>query len=137
MIVVDTNILTYLCLQNRYVEAVGELMRKEPTWCAPILWRSELRNVLIGYVRRGELVLERAMTMQAETEAFLHGNEHMPDSRDVLKLAQASGCTAYDCEFVALAETLGVPLVTSDMRVLKAFPEIAITPAEFTQRDRA
>ena len=41
------------------------------------------------------------------------------------------GCSAYDCEFVALALDLKVPLVTSDKKVLKAFKGTAIALHEF------
>lgn len=126
MIVVDTNILLYLCLRKEHIEPVNDLMRNEPVWCAPFLWRSEMRNVLTGYIRRGEVALQHAMAMQEETEELLQGNEHHIDSRDILELAHTSGCTAYDCEFVALAKELGIPLVTMDRQILQAFPDIAV-----------
>ena len=40
-------------------------------------------------------------------------------SRDVLKLARDSDCSAYDCEFVVLANSLDVKLMTMDKKVLK------------------
>lgn len=55
------------------------------------------------------------------------GAEHEVDSRLVLELVRDSDCPAYDCEFVALAMTLGVKLVTMDARLLKAFPKHAVT----------
>jgi predicted nucleic acid-binding protein len=41
---------------------------------------------------------------------------------DVLRLSQESNCSAYDCEYVALAEFLDVVLVTADGKLAKAFP---------------
>ncbi len=52
------------------------------------------------------------------------------DSYEVLHLAQISHCSAYDCEFVALARRLDVPLVTADKQILKAFPLIALSLAK-------
>jgi predicted nucleic acid-binding protein len=45
----------------------------------------------------------------------------------VLELVRDSNCTAYDCEFVALAMRLGVKLATMDAKILKAFPQHVIT----------
>ena len=53
----------------------------------------------------------------------MHGNEHEVDSRRVMELVRDSSCTAYDCEFVALAIRLGVKVVTMDKQLLKAFPQ--------------
>jgi predicted nucleic acid-binding protein len=48
----------------------------------------------------------------------------------VLTLALESGCSAYDCEFVALAKQLGVKLVTEDAKLRRAFPRWTVGLAE-------
>jgi predicted nucleic acid-binding protein len=53
------------------------------------------------------------------------------DTNRVLRLAMESRCSAYDCEFVALAQDLGIPLVTVDRRLLNAFPSIAVSIHNF------
>ena len=125
MIVVDTNILAYLYLPGEFTAAAETLLESDPEWNAPILWRSEFRNILAGYMRRGMLTFDQACSIQQEAEGLLEGAEHEPASRSVLDLVAASNCSAYDCEFVALADTLGVPLYTMDSKVLAAFPMIA------------
>lgn len=122
MIVVDTNILAYALLPYEQSEQADTLFRRDPEWAAPILWRSEFRNLLAGYLRRKTLTFDEALKVQAEAEALLAGNEHEADSRRVLELVRDSDCTAYDCEFVSLAMRLGVKLVTMDSKLLKAFP---------------
>jgi len=125
MIVVDTNILAYLYLPGEFTEAAEALLESDPDWVAPILWRSEFRNILAGYVRRGSLGFDQALAIQEEAESLLAGAEYEVDSRSVMMLVKDSDCSAYDCEFVALARQLGTSLVTMDSKLLRAFPQIA------------
>ena len=125
MIVVDSNVLAYLYLPGEFTDAAERLLEDDPDWHAPILWRSEFRNILAGCMRRGALALEQAQAIQREAESLLDGAEHEPESRRVLELVRGSDCSAYDSEFVALAESLGAQLVTMDGKLLRAFPAIA------------
>jgi predicted nucleic acid-binding protein len=125
VIVVDSNILAYLHLGREHHSAAASLLRQERDWAAPLLWRSEFRNVLTGCLRRGELRLVEAVSTQAEAEDMMRESEFAVDSELVLQLAHESACTAYDCEYVALAMRLGVKLVTMDKQILRAFPQIA------------
>lgn len=123
MIVVDTNVLAYLYLPSEHSVRAEALLERDPDWAAPVLWRSEFRNLLAGYMRRKTLTFEQARDLQAEAEDLLAGNEHEVSSQRVLELVRDSDCTAYDCEFVALALKLGTKLVTMDTKLLKAFPK--------------
>ncbi len=123
MIVVDTNILAYLLLPYDHSAQADALFKRDAEWAAPILWRSEFRNLLAGYLRRKTLLLDEILKVQSEAEALLAGNEHEVDSRRVLEFVRDSDCSAYDCEFVVLAERLGVKLVTMDKKILRAFPQ--------------
>ncbi len=127
MIVVDTNILAYLYLPTEHTQKVEALLAKDPEWIAPTLWRSEFRNVLALYLRKNLLTFDQALEIQNEAEALLQNNEFIVTSFDVLQLVQNSECSAYDCEFVALAQNMNVQLITMDKKVLKNFPETAIS----------
>lgn len=126
MIVVDCNILAYLHLPSELSEQAEQLLAKEPHWVAPVLWRSEFRSVLALYLRKNMLTLEQAYAIQTSAETLLAGSEYEVPSLDVLRLVAGSACSAYDCEFVALAKQLNAKLVTADRKVLKEFPDIAV-----------
>lgn len=126
MIVVDTNVLAYLYLPTEHTRKAEALLERDPDWVAPVLWRSEFRNILAGYLRRKALTFDDAIKLQAEAESLMAGSEHGLDSRRVLELVRDSDCSAYDCEFAALAIGLGVKLVTMDARLLRAFPKHAV-----------
>ena len=125
MIVVDTNIIAYLLIPGPWTEAAEDLLQSEPVWAAPPLWRSELRNILAGYLRRGTLSFEQTVALQSTAESLLAGHETSVDSRAVLELVRGSNCTAYECEFVALARQSGSVLYTLDAKLLAAFPDTA------------
>ena len=125
MIVVDTNVIAYLWLPGVRTAAAERLLKRDPDWNAPLLWRSEFRNVLAGYLRRRTVKLETALQIADGAEEQMRGREFSVPSAQVLARAEESGCSAYDCEFVVLAEELGVSLVTTDVKLLKSFPSVA------------
>lgn len=129
MIVVDSNVLIYLYLPTEYTANAEALLERDPEWAAPILWRSEFRNVLAGYMRRKAITFDQACALQSEAESLLAASEFEIDSRAVLELVRDSDCSAYDCEFIALATQLNTKLVTMDKKVLRAFPKRAVALA--------
>jgi predicted nucleic acid-binding protein len=126
VIAVDTNVLAYLLIPGLFTDQAEATFRRDPEWMAPLLWRSEFRNVLLSYIGRGEMSTNHAVMLAATAEHLMQGGEYTLPTEMILELAAQSGCSAYDCEFVALASTLDVTLVTSDRRILQTFPEVAV-----------
>jgi predicted nucleic acid-binding protein len=130
MIVVDVNILLYSYFPSDYTNEVDSLFKKDPDWMAPPLWRSEFRNVVARYIRSG-LAYEQVFEIVDLVEQFMDGNEIPVTSREVMPLVNESGCTAYDCEYVAAALKRSVPLITFDRELLRKFPGIAFSVGEY------
>jgi predicted nucleic acid-binding protein len=131
VIVVDTNIIGYLYLTSDRSAQAEQALVKDPHWSAPILWRSELRNVLALYIRQNYLSLAEAQQIMEEASGLMRDREYEVSSHQVLSLVAASTCSAYDCEFVALAKDLNTSLVTIDQQILNQFPAIAISLEAF------
>lgn len=125
MIVVDTNVISYLLIAGRFTSEAEQAARKDQ-WCAPLLWRSEFRNVLAFYLRRNALTLENARQRMDAADRLLWGREFTVRSSTVFDCIAQSKRSAYDCEFVALAMDLGVCLVTTDGLLADEFPGAAI-----------
>lgn len=130
MIVVDTNVLAYLWLPSPETSFAEQLLRVDPEWCAPLLWRSEFRSVLAGLMKQGHMSMDAAVRTVVDVERQMGGREYAVPADKVLRAAIGSGCSTYDCEFVVLATELGVPLVTADRQVLRAFPAVAVSLAD-------
>jgi predicted nucleic acid-binding protein len=131
MIVADTNLIAYLYLESPHSRQAERALLKDAHWAAPLLWRSEFRNVLALYVRKRWLSLGESQRIMNEALGLMEEQEYEVDSQQVLRLVASSTCSAYDCEFVALAQELGVRLVTQDRQLLNDFPDVAVSLEAF------
>lgn len=127
----DTNVIGYLYLTSERSPQAEQALVKDAEWAAPLLWRSEFCNVLALYIRKQILSLEDTQQIMKEAIGLMQDQEHKVSMLQVLRLAASSNCSAYDCEFVALAQDLGVHLVTVDREVLRQFPDIAVSLEAF------
>lgn len=131
MIVADTTLISYFTIEGDLTEAAVAVREKDPAWAAPLLWKSEFANVLWLYVRRGTFELDLALEHLDTAQDLVAERAYAVAIAEALRLGADSGCTTYDCQYVALARQLEVPLVTHDQEVLSAFPDIAMHPDDF------
>ena len=136
MIVTDAALITWFAVRDVNSELADAVCEADPVWVAPLLWRSEVRSALVKYVQHAGMSLESALLALQTAEEIIGGREYRVSSEQVLELAAQSRCTAYDCEYVALARELEVPLVTADKEILKAFPKIAVSLEKFAKKKR-
>ena len=134
MIVADVNLISYFWLKGEYSDIAEKVYMKDPRWISVPLWKSEFRNVLAGYLRKNLLSLELAADVIQKAENQLKDNEYGVSSVEVLRLIGKSKCSAYDCEYVALAEYFGVKCVTSDKMILNQFPDKTVSIREFSEK---
>ena len=133
MIVVDTNVIGYLFLSSEQSLSAEQALKKDSEWAAPILWRSEFRNVLALYLRKNLVTLQQAQSIMNSALELIRGREYEVSSFEVLRLASESKCSAYDCEFIAAANDLKVSLVTVDRQLLREFPSVAVSLKSFIE----
>ncbi len=131
MIVVDTNIISYLYISSERSQQSENLLSFDSNWVAPILWRSEFRNVLAQYLRKNLLNFDEVLLIIQQAEELLTDHEYEISSAHIMQLVKSSQCSAYDCEFIALAQYLDVPLITADKKILREFPEITSTASSY------
>jgi predicted nucleic acid-binding protein len=133
VIVVDTNVICYHWMASPFSELAERAFAKDPDWIAPLLWRSEFRNVLAAALRHKLIAADVTFDIVAKAEKQLAGREFLVSSPAVMRLVASSHCSAYDCEFVALAEEHRVSLVTVDRQILRNFPRHAISLQKFVR----
>lgn len=131
MIVADTTLIAHLYIDGDFSLMARQVFQRDSDWIAPAVWRSEFRNVLANHLRVGMISIEQAKLAMNSAEYQLNDGTYQVQSDAVLDLVATTKHSAYDCEFVVLAQARGTRVVTSDRRMLKIFPSVAISPAEF------
>lgn len=128
MIVVDTNVITYLVLKGDYSKECSDLFMHDPEWAAPRLWRDELCNVLATYERQGLLNRDHALEAFADAEAVIGDHQYDIRPERILSVAARTQCSGYDSQYIALAEDLGTNVFTFDKKIISAAKGIALRP---------
>jgi len=133
MIVVDTDVISYFWLQMTADRpaAARATRERDADWVVPRLWRSEFRSVLRGYMTRDLMTLGEAKRFHRKAREDLRDREYEVSADAVLRLVDETGHSAYDCEYVALAQRLDVTLVTGDQQVVDHFPDTAVLLEDF------
>lgn len=134
---IDTHLAVCLLLPGNANQRAEELLVRDSRWVVPGLFFSEFKSVLSGLLQQGAMNLNDAIAYVNEAERVLERAPFSPDHGRILALSLSSGCPAYACEFVALAEMLEVPLVTVDPQVLQAFPQLAMAPSAYLNQSAA
>ncbi|WP_419997016.1 type II toxin-antitoxin system VapC family toxin [Streptomyces boninensis] len=120
MIVLDCSALVH-CLTGRTLqgERIAERIARERVLAVPHLLDAELASALLGMARRGKLNRGQVDQAMADYRLMpLRRHELNPLWERVSELS--AGLSVYDAHYVALAEGLGAPLVTSDARIAKS-----------------
>ncbi len=95
MIVVDTNLLIYLYVHGQHTVRAEAVLARDPRWVAPLLWRSEFRNVLAGLVRRRAMGLADALRIVSDAETswdWLLAPAVRPTTVSLPRSRRTSGC---------------------------------------------
>jgi predicted nucleic acid-binding protein len=131
MIVVDANVVTYHLLRaDPFADEVTRLAETDPDWVAPTLLRSELRNVLALQHRERGLSVREAKRLLRQAEALFDEALFEVDGERVLDLVAQSELSAYDCEYLVLAQRLNTSLVTYDTAIQDSLSTIAYAPSD-------
>ena len=132
MIVVDVNVIVYLLTETPQRELARRVHERDADWLVPPLWRQEMLNVLATLTRQDVLEVSSALTVWRNALALLGSREQQPDMEQALSLAIEHGVSAYDAQYVSLAKSLGVQLVSEDNKLQRLLPDCVISMVAFT-----
>ena len=131
MIVVDANVVAHFFIEGGKSVLARRVREQDSHWIVPEIWRHEFLNILVSSCLFADLPREAAGRIWKDAEELLRGSVYEPSMQDVLFAAVERSTTAYDAEYVVLAQAKGVKCVTEDVPLQKAFSESAISMAVF------
>jgi predicted nucleic acid-binding protein len=124
MIVVDTNVVAYLLIQGEKTSLAQQVYARDREWIVPALWQHEFLNVLASFVRSGGGDSATAANAWQEAVGLLGARQWDIAFMDALTVAVEHDISAYDAQFVVLAQSAAAPLISEDGRLQKRFPQI-------------
>jgi len=134
MIVIDANILIYSLIEGEQSALVHKLREQDSDWRTTALCLHEILNVLATYQRRGVLTLAQCRKLLDHAERFIEVAQSEVEMAAALAIAAKYSITGYDAQYVALAQSLNVPLLTEDRKLRGAVPGIAFSMQGFFAR---
>ena len=134
MIVVDTNVLVYATVQSPQTASAQQVAVLDSNWVVPPLWRFEFTSAITTLVRGRALNETQAIKAIGAADQLASGREMEVEQLAAFRAAIRYDLSAYDGQYIALAERLNVQCVTGDARMLRNVPIVAVSVADFVQR---
>jgi predicted nucleic acid-binding protein len=131
MIVVDANVVVAFLLDSPFAPNARAVRARDATWVTPPLCRTEVLNALLQETKARKITMRDALNAAETAAHLLWDRADGCEPSTVLTTAHSSGLTTYDANYVVLARSLGVPLVTEDKQILRACPDVARSMDQF------
>lgn len=120
MIVIDATVVPYLFIEGELTAAARELYRTDHVWVTPPIINHELLHLLARLgVTEGE---EVAVRLWKEIRTAMGGNQQVPEPARSLRIGMRHGIGGNEAQYLCLAESLDLPLVSEDPALKDRFP---------------
>ncbi len=118
MIVTDANVIAYWLIEGDYTALARQLYEVDPVWIVPTLCRHELANVITSYVKHDAMAVIKVPALWQSLMLLIRGREYEVDLDHVIALAVEKNLSAYDAQYLYLAMSQGISLVTQDKKLM-------------------
>ena len=111
-------------IEGEKTAAARDLWRRDPDRRLPALWRHEYLNMLATFTREGGATISEAQTLWRRGIEMFGPREQGVDMESTLVFATENRISAYDAQYIALAQQPQSIRVTEDGRLLRTFPAL-------------
>ena len=137
MIVVSTELVAALYVPGELTPAAEGVLRRDPAWASPMIWRALLPLHLTPAIRSGALPRDAVERIVAAAPRLFLGREFPAPLENNMEVVLGSGVSALMAPFVTLAKGLRLRLVTTDASTLADFPGLAVAAGAFADGSAA
>ena len=131
MIVVDANVVVYAVFRTPEFPLVEKLLAADDDWRLPKLWLHEFASAATTFVRVGQADLRQASAAIDAAVSLVAGRDEDVDLHASIETAIRLDLSAYDAQYVVLAQTHGVRLVTADQKLIRNAPGAAVALRDY------
>ncbi len=136
MIVLDTNIIAYAFINGRYTVQAIDCIQSAKDWIVPPVLQHEITNILVSYGRFKGFSQKECSEILRDIFHFVQSRRIAPVDHDaVMRFSIKNNVSAYDGEFIWLAQANETILITEDSELRKAFPNIAKSLNDYLRND--
>ena len=130
MIVVDASVVAFLLIDGELTDAVRELHRINPDWVTPPILNHEMLNILaaVGSAEGNSAAMEGVWR---DVRALVASRQQVPDPVRSLRLGVELGISGNEAQYLCLADSLGLPLITQEKNLLQAAPRRAVSVLDY------
>ena len=130
MIVVDASVVAFLLIDGELTEAVRELYRIDTDWVTPPILNHEMLNILaaVGSAEGNSAAMEGVWR---DVRALVASRQQVPDPVRSLRLGVELGISGNEAQYLCLADSLGLPLITQEKNLLQSAPKRAVSVLDY------
>jgi len=130
MIVVDASVVAFLLIDGELTDAVRKLHRIDPDWVTPPILNHEMLNILaaVGLAEGNSAAMEGVWR---DVRALVASRQQVPDPVRSLRLGVELGISGNEAQYLCLADSLGLPLITQEKNLLQAAPQRAVSVLDY------
>ena len=122
MIVTDANVIIYWATDSPQASQVEQLLQYDSDWRTVPLWRYEFTNAMVMMIRAKVISESAALKALDRAEDLMTPREHAVPQHDVLGASLRYGISAYDAQYIVLAELSDAKCITADAPLARKTP---------------
>ena len=131
MIIADTCLLVHLFNETEMTSLAQKILKKDPNWIFPSIWKEEYANVLSKLIRKEQRPLKEVVEHFEFILVELQHNEIAVDILEALRICIEYKISVYDAHFIYLASKYNVSIITEDKEILKNCKNVSLSMVDF------